>query len=126
MGAKYLLDTNVVIDFSLLKLPGKAHKKLSFIIDTNPQISIINKIELLSFSNVTSQIMDFTEEAHIISLDEDIVAKTIELRKKYKTKLPDAIIAATALVFDLVLITHNIIDFKSIARLKFVDSYLLT
>jgi predicted nucleic acid-binding protein len=125
MGAKYLLDTNAVIDFSLLILPGKAHKKLSFIIDTNPQISIINRIELLSFSNVSSQIIDFTEEAHIISLDENIVIKTIELRKKYRMKLPDAVVAATALIYNLTLVTHNIIDFKNIKGLLLIDSYLL-
>jgi len=67
----------------------------------------------------------FTQEAYVFPLNEDIVAKTIELRKKYKIKLPDAIIAATALVFNLVLITHNTIDFKNIKNLKMMDSYLM-
>ncbi|MDB4921142.1 type II toxin-antitoxin system VapC family toxin [Mucilaginibacter sp.] len=125
MGAKYLLDTNAVIDFSSHKLPDKAHKKLSAIIDFSPQISIINKIELLSLSNVPHQIVFFTQEAYVFPLNEDIVAKTIELRKKYKIKLPDAVIAATALVFNLVLITHNTIDFKNIKSLKLIDSYLM-
>ena len=125
MGAKYLLDTNTVIDFSAQKLPAKAHKKLSFIIDTSPKISIINKIELLSFSSVSRQTILFTEQAIVIPLNEDIVKKTIDLRKKYKIKLPDAIIAATALVFDLILVSHNIIDFKNIKNLKLVDSYML-
>ena len=125
MGTEYLLDTNTVIDFSVKKLPDKANKKLAAIIDTSPKISIINKIELLSLPNVSRQIIFFTEEAFIIPLDEDIVKKTIDLRKKYKIKLPDAIIAATALVFDLILVTHNIIDFKNIRELKLVDSYLI-
>jgi len=125
MGAKYLLDTNTVIDFSSHKLPDKAHKKLSVIIDFAPQISIINKIELLSLSNIPSQVVFFTQEAYVFPLNEDIVAKTIELRKKYKIKLPDAIIAATALTFNLVLITHNTVDFKNIKSLKLMDSYLM-
>ena len=62
MGTEYLLDTNTVIDFSVKKLPEKAHKRLSSIIDTSPKISIINKIELLSFFNVPRQIVLFTEE----------------------------------------------------------------
>jgi predicted nucleic acid-binding protein len=125
MGTEYLLDTNTVIDFSVQKLPDRANEKLSFIIDTSPKISIINKIELLSFSNVPGQIIFFTDNAFVISLDENIVQKTIELRRKYKIKLPDAIIAATALIFDLTLITHNISDFKKINGLKLVDSYLI-
>jgi predicted nucleic acid-binding protein len=125
MGTKYLLDTNVIIDVSVQKLPDKAHKKLSVIIDTSPQISIINKIELLSFSNTPRQIITFTEKALIFSLDEDIVSKTIDLRKKYKIKLPDTIIAAIALVFDLTLVTHNVADFINIKGLKLVDSYLM-
>lgn len=125
MGTEYLLDTNAVIDFAIKKLPDKANKKLSFIIDSSPKISIINKIELLSVSDVPRQIILFTDKAVVISLDDNIVQKTIELRKKYKIKLPDAIIAATALVFDLTLITHNISDFKKIYGLKLVDSYLI-
>lgn len=43
----------------------------------------------------------------------------------HKTKLPDAIIAATALVYDLILITRNTADFKSIDGLKVVDPHSL-
>ncbi len=41
-------------------------------------------------------------------LSESIVQKTIQLRKFYrKIKLPDLIIAATALEYNFQLITHN-------------------
>jgi len=114
MGQEYLLDTNVIIDFSALKLPEKAYEQLSTIIDSFPQISIINKIELLSISDVPEQILAFVDEAYVIKLDDDIVSKTIEIRRKYKLKLPDAIIAATAIVMKLHLVTHNVNDFKGI------------
>ena len=42
-----------------------------------------------------------------ITLSNEIKEKTIELRKKYKTKLPDAIIAASAIVKGLPLITAD-------------------
>jgi len=114
MGPGYLLDTNVIIDFSALKLPEKAYRQLSIIIDSSPQISIINKIELLSISDVPEQILAFVDEANVIKLDDDIVSKTIEVRRKYELKLPDAIIAATAIVMELQLITRNAVDFRRI------------
>jgi predicted nucleic acid-binding protein len=53
------------------------------------------------------------------------VDASILIRKKHKTKLPDAIIAATALVYDLTLITRNTSDFKCIAELKTIDPHSL-
>ncbi|MDR3694259.1 type II toxin-antitoxin system VapC family toxin [Mucilaginibacter sp.] len=123
MGAGYLLDTNTVIDFSSKKLPQSADRQVAFIIDDAPQISIINKIELLSVVNVPHQIVMFIEAASIIYLDEAIAEKTIDLRRKYKTKLPDAVIAATAIVNDLILVSHNTSDFRKINELKLIDSY---
>jgi len=45
--------------------------------------------------------------------------------EKYKIKLPDAIIAATAIVYDLILVTRNISDFKNIDGLHVVDPHML-
>lgn len=47
------------------------------------------------------------------------------MRRKYKTKLPDAIIAATALVHNLTIISRNTADFKNIEGLKVLDLYNL-
>lgn len=123
MGTRYLLDTNVVIDFSAQKLPAAAYNLLSNVIDTIPQISIINKIELLSFSNVPNQIIAFIDAAYVFGMDETTVTKTIELRKDYKIKLPDAIIAATALIYELTLITRNTKDFKTIKGLELLNPW---
>ncbi len=56
-------------------------------------------------------------------MNEDIVEKTIEIRKAFRTKLPDAIIAATALVYNLTLVTHNISDFRNILGISLVNPY---
>jgi predicted nucleic acid-binding protein len=125
MGTQYLLDTNSVIDFGSKKLPSQAHKKIALIIDSLPKISVIDKIELLSLSNVSREIVHFSNVVITIPLMENVVSKTIDLRKNHKIKVPDAIIAATALLFDLTLVTHNISDFKGIKGLKLVDSYLI-
>jgi predicted nucleic acid-binding protein len=124
MGTGYLIDSNVIIDLSIGKLPGNVLSSLASIINTDPQISIVNKIELLSLKDVSTQIEIFTDNAYVIPLSDEIADATILVRKKHRIKLPDAVIAATAIVHKLTLITHNISDFKNIAGLKVMDSFL--
>lgn len=59
----------------------------------------------------------------VFNLDETIIVKAIELRRNHKTKLPDAIIAATAIVYDVTLITRNTKDFQNITELKTVNPH---
>ena len=112
MGKKrYLIDTNIAIEYIGDTLPEKALYFLDSIFDSQFYISVINKIELLGFSSITKEEeLKFTElinAAEIIELNENIVTSTINIRKTYKTKLPDAIIAASALFNNLTLITRN-------------------
>ena len=123
MGKKYLIDTNVIIDFSENRLPLNAKLFVAEVIDNEPNISIINKIELLGFSMVTPEIIEFTDSTNIINLTEDVANQTIKLRKNRKIKLPDAIIAATALVYNLTLISRNSKDFDGIDGLEFINPY---
>ena len=123
MGQKYLIDTNVILDFIGGKLPAKSEDILSKIIDHQIIISAINKIELLGFSMVEQVLIDLVGFSIIYQIDDEIIDKTIELRKKYKIKLPDAIIAATAIVHDLTLISHNFRDFQKITELRYINSY---
>ena len=54
-------------------------------------------------------------------LDEIVAAKAIELRQRKPISLADAIIAATALTYDLTLFTDNIKDYAGIKGLKLVS-----
>lgn len=60
---------------------------------------------------------DFVDSSNVFDLNDDVVRKTIELRKNHKIKLPDAIIAATALIYDLTVLTRNTTDFNKISGL---------
>ena len=121
MGQKYLLDTNVVLDFMGRKLPESAKVFLSKIIDDQINISAINKMELLGFQHTEQNLIAFVNFSEVYHIDDEIIDKTIDLRKKYKIKLPDAIIAATAIVNDFILISHNVKDFQKINELQFID-----
>ena len=58
-----------------------------------------------------------------LSDSKEIKFKTAELRKEYKIKLPNAIIAATSIVYDLILITRNTKDFSDIKNLQILNPY---
>lgn len=62
-------------------------------------------------------------QSNVFSLYDEVVEKTIELRRLYKVKLPDAIIAATAIVFELTLISRNDKDFIQIPELKYINPF---
>ena len=126
---KYLIDTNTTIDYLGEKLTENGLSFMDDIVDGGYFISVINKIELFSYSKLTENdliaLTIFVDNSSTLSISDEIVDKTIEIRKKYKTKLPDAIIAATAIVNGLTLISRNAKDFKSIKKLNFVDPHLL-
>ena len=124
---EYLIDTNVAIEYIGEALLEKALTMLDGIIDEQFYISVINKIELLGFSDITEneelKFQELINAADILDLDENIVNSTIEVRKKYKIKLPDAIIAATALENELTIITRNAKDFNKIEGLAVLNPY---
>lgn len=121
----YLLDTNAVIDFCNNKLPVNA---ANFIESIEPKISVITAIELFAFETISQTERQILEKLTNIAtiydkIDVDIRAQTIAIRQVYKTKLPDAIIAATALTYDLTLLTRNTTDFKNIESLKIMNPW---
>ena len=126
MGTGYLIDSNVVIGYLDGRIPEKGMVFLHAIIDDIPHVSIITKIEVLRFNapeEAYKIIFDFMDNSLVYGLSDPIVSNTIQLGKNHKIKLPDAIIAATALVHDLTLLTRNVSDFKSISGLSVVNPY---
>jgi len=66
---------------------------------------------------------NFISDALVIELELPIKLKTAELRKAYCIKLPDAVIAATALTYGLILLRRNLSDFGGIEGLKVVNPW---
>ncbi len=57
-------------------------------------------------------------EGNRLSIDDAVIKKTINIRKTVKIKLPDAILASTAVVYNLDLLTENTNDFSNVPGLK--------
>jgi predicted nucleic acid-binding protein len=125
VGQKYLIDTNTLIDFQTNTLPQKGSDYVTNVIDNDFIVSFVNYIEFLGYPGVSKQMEDLIALAEVIEINKSIINHTIFLRKKNKIKLPDAIIAATAISQNLTLITHNTKDFMKIEGLKVIDPYNL-
>jgi len=124
MGKRYLIDTNIIIYFLSQELPPNSLTFISKIIDDEFNLSVISKIEVLGYPNTKESTVKFIALANVFNIDDRIVDVTIQLRREYlKIKLPDAIIAATALVNNFELITRNTKDFKKIKSLKVIDPF---
>ncbi len=128
MGIKYLWDTNTIIYFLQKQFPASAEQFVDNTLKHSPPtISAITEIELLCWKTDIEKDLEvlykFIDEAIVFELEKSIKLKTADIRKTHKIKLPDAIIAATALVHDLTLITRNTKDFITIDRLQVVNPF---
>lgn len=123
----YLLDSNVVVHYLSNALPRKSIAFINQFIDDSCYISVITQMETLGY-NFKTQIDKntteiFIENTIVFDINIEVVRKTIAIRKSRKIDLPDAIIAATAIVNDYILITHNTKDFENIQNIKILNSF---
>ena len=106
MNGGIMLDTNVII-YSLGGNPSVTRQ----ITDKEHFISEITEIELLGFHGLSAadeEIMSsYLSKVTIISLNASIKTIAIDLRREYKLKIIDAIIAASAIYFDLPFVTAD-------------------
>ncbi len=104
MVLKRLLDTNAI----LYLLGGKLAQTLPA---GEYFISLISEMELLSYPSLDesaqAKIRDFLSAVTVVDLSEEVKSLAIRLRRQHLLKLPDAIVAATALSLGATLITND-------------------
>ena len=126
----YLIDTNVIIDYLAGRLPIASMDAMSIITNQSFFVSIITKIETIGFNSgniaIDANTKAYVNLATVFAITDDIAETSIALKRVKKMRTPDALIAATALVHNLTLLTHNLKDFVHIPNLIVVDSYSLT
>lgn len=115
-GISLFVDTNILIDLS----EGK--NQISNYLDGNTiHISVITEIELLGWPKITQAHKDFfsqlIKDCHVMELSQHVKDLTIELKQKHKIKLPDAVIAASALFLDIPLLTRDV-SFEKVKSLN--------
>ena len=129
MEEKYIIDTIILIYFLDGKIPDKQLSKIEKLFIESFNIYTITKIELLGWQRIDSEIKnkieDFVKNANVHYIDVNIEKKAIELKQKHKIAIPDAIIAATDLINNFILVTRNETDFYKIRNLKIYNPFNL-
>ena len=113
-----LLDSNIVIyaaqaDYAFLR------RVISE--DENAAVSAVSLIEIFGYPDLDEEdnriFQEMLSKVRILRLDNNIVVRAIRLRQQRRIGLGDAIIAATALEHNLMLLTRNTQDFRWIGNL---------
>lgn len=120
---EYLVDTNVLSKIFY------GDKKVKALLDSlSIGIETVVYIECIqgSISNSDKTVIKRSlKNLHYYQLNNEIAERAIDLIDKYSNShgllLADSLIAATALEYDLTLITFNTRDFKFIGGLKYIE-----
>lgn len=107
---RFLLDTNAVVSL----LAGNRDLSAKLEKAEYVGVSIITYLEFLAFNGLSASDRDcfaaFCERVQIEPLtidDSSLLQQALDLRSRYRLKLPDAIIGATALSHKALLITND-------------------
>ena len=119
----YLVDSNIFIYATKPEDSAAYHWLLNH---TNFFFSSITAIEVLGYNKLNSEteytLKKIFSAGTELGISKDIVKKSIELRQEKMMSLGDTVIAATAIVNQLVLLTRNVDDFKNL-DLKIENPY---
>lgn len=125
MGTQFLIDTSTAIKYINKTLPSTGILFIDGFIRHNRMISFVTEIELQAWNppNPADLIVyqQFIAQANIIGINSEIIAETIVIRKNFRLKLADALIAATALHLNLELVADNDHDFMKVPSLKYIN-----
>jgi predicted nucleic acid-binding protein len=123
---KLLFDTNIFIYHFNNQLTESGTALLREGIAGEGAYSVITRIEVLGYrqsESAESQAKQLLSELVELPLTSKLAERTIAIRKSLRIKVPDAIIAATALEYSLQLVSRNEEDFSKIQNLKLVNPF---
>lgn len=111
-GERLLLDTNVIIGFlkgekRIVGFLGNRLNKGAILF-----VSQITRMEMLSYHGISRAeevgIKEFLAGTQVLMLDPRVEARAVAIRREHRLKLPDAVIVATALINNCVLVTCDL------------------
>lgn len=124
-----VFDSNILVYHLNHSLPPYANEMVAISLEEGAIVSVVSSIEVLGWPHHTdgtfAQAKKLLDQFQEQSLSSQIVSECINLRRQRTIKLPDAIIAATALHLQIPLVTRNTDDFKNIDNLTLINPFEL-
>lgn len=118
-----LLDSNIII----YAAQTENEFLREFIAQNSPYVSALSYIEVLGYHKLTDQdkiyFKEFFNASQILPISQSVIDQAVKLKQIRKMSLGDAIIAGTAKVYDLTVVTRNIDDFRWITELKLLNPF---
>lgn len=116
-----LVDSNIVINAA-----RPEHEALRLLIgNEDAAVSVLSRIEVLGYHRLQADERNLLErlfDSHLVlPVTDEVADRAIALRQLRRISLGDSVIAATALVAGLKLVTHNTSDFDRIDGLELDD-----
>ena len=126
MDERFLIDTSAYGRYLTQRLSDDSRLFMRRVLTHQSIMSVVTRMELLSWTpgdkQLETAVKEIIGDSVIIQLSEEIILQTVRLRRHYKSvKLPDAIIAATAIVNEFTLLSTNDSDFEKISGLKYIS-----
>ncbi len=117
-----ILDSNIIYstkpEYDFLR---------EFIAENSPSVSAVSYVEVLGYHKLTDEekelLEEFFDSTKILPISNEVIAKAVQLRQLKKMTLGDALIAATALVNNSVLVTNNTADLFGLLNLNYLTHW---
>jgi len=116
-----LLDSNIII----YAAKSEHARVRRFINENSCSVSDVSRIEVLGYHLLTENereyLQEFFDAASMLTISDAVVTKAVQLRQQRRMSLGDSIVAGTALVHQLELVTRNVADFSWVQDLRLID-----
>ncbi|MGB5942163.1 MAG: type II toxin-antitoxin system VapC family toxin [Leeuwenhoekiella sp.] len=116
-----MLDSNIIIYSSL---PDREPLR-NWLLEQELYVSEISRLEVLGYHRIKPSDINYFENffnlSNGYSISEEVISNAIHLRRQKSMSIGDSIIASTSLLYNLVLLTSNVKDFKHLDTLELLD-----
>ncbi len=118
-----LIDSNIII-YAM----QPQEEKIRTLIEKNaPFVSVVSYVEVLGYHKLNDKEREhlefFFKTAKILPISQNVLDHAVKLRQIRKMTLGDALIAGTAIAYNVPLVTRNIQDFQWIENLELINPF---
>jgi predicted nucleic acid-binding protein len=118
-----LIDSNIIIYAAISE-----HQWLrDFIAEHAPSVSAVSYVEVLGYHQLSEEERTYFEEffsaSRVLPVSNEVLDEAVRLRQIRRVTLGDSLIAATAMVYNLTLVTRNTDDYEWIENLRLMNPF---